>query len=319
VNNNLPKISIITPSYNQGQFIEQTILSVLEQNYPNLEYIIIDGGSTDNTVDIIKKYEKYLKYWISEPDRGQSHAINKGFLHATGDLINWINSDDWYQLGAFNELSQLAIDYPQKNIFAFIERRNMPDGTIVRLQTPLYKNLGEAIFYSEIDQPATFFRKHIWDELFPIREELHYIMDGDLWVRYILKYGFEKVYKSDFEIVNFRMHENSKTNQNNVNLGFLKDRTAIINGILRSGHFPEKLIELILEYYFLASGFTDFKPEYSIDKNQKAEIFRYFARKTAITSINKHHKQTARYASLLLLKAGYDILFSLNVLRKTIF
>jgi len=91
-----PKISIVTPSLNQGQFLERTILSVLNQNYPNIEYIIIDGGSTDESVEIIKKYEKYLAYWMSEPDRGQSHALNKGYAHATGTIFGWLNSDEEY-------------------------------------------------------------------------------------------------------------------------------------------------------------------------------------------------------------------------------
>ena len=93
---NLPKISIVTPSFNQGQFIEQTICSVLDQGYPNLEYIIIDGGSTDNTIDIIRKYESKITYWISEPDSGQADAINKGLSIATGSIFNWINSDDYF-------------------------------------------------------------------------------------------------------------------------------------------------------------------------------------------------------------------------------
>ena len=100
-----PKISIVTPSYNHGQYIEQTILSVINQNYPNLEYIIIDGGSTDNTVDIIKKYEEKITYWISEKDNGQSHALNKGIAKCTGDIFNWINSDDYFEDGTFYKLA----------------------------------------------------------------------------------------------------------------------------------------------------------------------------------------------------------------------
>ena len=98
--NALPKISTVTPSFNQGKFLEKTILSVLEQGYPNLEYIIIDGGSSDESVDIIKKYADRLNYWVSEADRGQSHAINKGFERATGEIFGWLNSDDWYHPGA---------------------------------------------------------------------------------------------------------------------------------------------------------------------------------------------------------------------------
>ncbi|MEB3274148.1 MAG: glycosyltransferase family 2 protein, partial [Prochlorothrix sp.] len=89
-----PKISIVTPSYNQGQFIEETIRSVLLQGYPNLEYIVVDGGSTDNSIEVIRKYEPWLTYWVSEPDRGQSDAINKGFSYSTGKILGWLNSDD---------------------------------------------------------------------------------------------------------------------------------------------------------------------------------------------------------------------------------
>ena len=95
-----PKITIVTPSYNQGEYIEETILSVITQNYPNLEYIIIDGGSTDNSVEIIRKYEKHITYWVSEKDNGQSHAINKGFDLATGELGMWLCSDDLLCEGA---------------------------------------------------------------------------------------------------------------------------------------------------------------------------------------------------------------------------
>jgi glycosyltransferase involved in cell wall biosynthesis len=103
----LPKISIITPSYNQGHFIEETITSVLDQGYPNLEYIIMDGGSKDNTVEVIKKYEKHITYWVSERDKGQSDAINKGFARATGDVINWLNSDDYYAKGTLQKVGEV--------------------------------------------------------------------------------------------------------------------------------------------------------------------------------------------------------------------
>ncbi len=101
-----PKISIITPCFNAVNYIEQTILSIIEQNYDNLEYIIIDGGSTDGTVDIIRKYEDKLAYWISEPDQGQSDAINKGIAKATGDIFNWINADDYLEADALTRVAE---------------------------------------------------------------------------------------------------------------------------------------------------------------------------------------------------------------------
>lgn len=102
-----PKISIVTPNYNKGSFLENTIKSVLSQNYPNLEYIIIDGGSTDNSIDIIKKYQDKISYWISEPDKGMYDAIRKGFSYATGEILAWIGSDDMYHPNCFNIIADI--------------------------------------------------------------------------------------------------------------------------------------------------------------------------------------------------------------------
>lgn len=112
-----PRISVVTPSYNQAAFLERTILSVLNQNYPNLEYIVIDGGSTDGSVDIIRRYEKYLSYWESEPDKGQADALNKGFKLATGELVGWQNSDDLYLPGAFMTVAEAFRNNSDADIF----------------------------------------------------------------------------------------------------------------------------------------------------------------------------------------------------------
>ena len=111
-----PKITLVTPCFNSAKYIEQTILSIIKQDYENLEYIIIDGGSTDGTVEIIQKYEDKIAYWVSEPDNGQSEAINKGIAKATGDIFNWVNADDYLES---NALSQVAKAFSTNEIDSF--------------------------------------------------------------------------------------------------------------------------------------------------------------------------------------------------------
>ncbi len=209
-----PKISIVTPSYNQGRYIEQTIQSVLDQNYPNLEYIIIDAGSTDNTVEIIKKYEQHISYWVSEKDNGQTDAINKGFVKCTGDIFNWLNSDDYYEPGTFFKLAEIFTANPTINIVCGKEwgfndanpsERILHPGSIVK------ENVFETILTGIIDQPCTFFRKNVIDDLFPLDNSLHYVMDRQLWWRYLLKYGQQNILQINDVFTNFRLHSQSKT------------------------------------------------------------------------------------------------------------
>lgn len=188
----LPKISIVTPSFNQGRYLEKTILSVLEQGYPNLEYIIIDGKSSDNSVEIIKKYEKYLNYWVSEEDRGQSHAINKGFTHATGDLLAWLNSDDYYAPGALKMVAETALANPVAG--AVVGAGEMVDefGKLLHHTDPF--DVTVESLYSWLDrffwQPSCFFTRSAWCECGPLDEELHYAMDLDLWLKIAKRFQF---------------------------------------------------------------------------------------------------------------------------------
>ena len=182
-----PTISVVTPSLNQGEFIEKAILSVLEQHYGRTEYIIIDGGSTDNSVDVVKKYKKYLKYWTSEPDRGQSHAINKGLRHASGDLMAWLNSDDYYMPGAFSAVTDLWTSDPDAGAYIgagqMIEKES---GCVVCYKEPeevsfqnLFSWTGQGLFM----QPSCFFSKAAWAKCGPLDETMHFAMDVDLWFR----------------------------------------------------------------------------------------------------------------------------------------
>ena len=209
-----PKISIVTPSFNQGKYIEQTIQSVLNQNYPNLEYIIIDGGSTDETVEIIKKYEQQLAYWVSEPDKGQTDAINKGFAKCTGEIFNWINSDDYYEQGTFEKLAKLFSDNANINVISGKEwsfHDEMPEKKTLNAGSIIKKNVYETIRVGIIDQPCTFFRKKKIDAFFPLAESLHYVMDRQLWWSYLLEYGQGQILQTDEIFTWFRLHPQSKS------------------------------------------------------------------------------------------------------------
>lgn len=208
----LPKISIVTPSFNQGQFIEQTIDSVLSQNYPRLEYFIMDGGSTDNTVEIIRKYSKHLTHWVSEKDRGQSDAINKGLRLSTGDVFNWLNSDDYYEP---HTLEFTGTQFREKDCLVLCGKSRIfnENGTAYFSSgTDIYKdNLAKTIGWARIDQPETFISKHLLDRIGSVNEQLNYVMDKELWMRILFEIDLKNIYTSDTILANFRLHANSKT------------------------------------------------------------------------------------------------------------
>ena len=237
---NLPKITIVTPSYNQGAYIEQTIQSVLSQNFPNLEYIIIDGGSTDNTVDIIKKYEQHITYWVSEKDAGQSDAINKGLAMATGEVFNWLNSDDYYMPNALLHVGQHFMRNPILNILCAKELQKSDDGYEYLTEgTIICQTVEETIAYGNNNQAPTFFKTDIVRALGGINPNLYFCMDGDLWIKYLLQYGLTGVQKTDFVINVFRLHEASKSIS--ARDRYLKDRFNILLALgrgLKQVHFP---------------------------------------------------------------------------------
>lgn len=182
---NYPKITIVTPSYNQGQFLEETILSVIGQGYPNLEYIIIDGGSTDNSVEIIKKYEKNLAFWVSEKDEGQSHAINKGFKRATGDILAWINSDDMYMPGALFYIAEKVENTNELGIYFSNCIHIQNKGTSVvsyGSDVVKYSTLGLELF-DYIIQPSSFWTKTTWLKTGSLREDIHFGFDWEWFLR----------------------------------------------------------------------------------------------------------------------------------------
>jgi glycosyltransferase involved in cell wall biosynthesis len=208
---NWPKLSIVMPTLNQGEYIEEAIRSVICQNYPNLQFVIIDGGSTDATVEVIKKYESDIYYWISEPDLGQSDAINKGFAKCDGEVFNWINSDDFYEKESFLKLATHFLD-DDVDIICGLEYgfRDYNARTISKGST-IHHDLENTILSGHIDQPATFWRRSVFESLGAISIDLHYAMDSEMWLRYLLKYGQSRIKKVPDVLVNFRYHLFSKT------------------------------------------------------------------------------------------------------------
>lgn len=211
-----PRISIVTPSFNQAQFIEETIRSVLLQGYPNLEYIVIDGGSTDGSADIIRKYEPWLAYWTSGKDRGQSHAINKGWEKATGDLIAYLNSDDTYLLGAFERVARAwttnrraaAIVGAFQETDAESRPTSGPAIPYLPAPTPLDLTIIDHEKWFLPQQPG-FWSRAALDEVGRwLREDLHYTMDRELYYR-LCRVG--AVVLIDDVLATYRFHQTSKS------------------------------------------------------------------------------------------------------------
>jgi glycosyltransferase involved in cell wall biosynthesis len=207
-----PRITIITPSYNQAEFIEETIRSILLQGYPNLEYMIIDGGSGLSTIRVIEKYSKWLDYFVSGPDRGQSDAINRGLSRSTGDLLAWINSDDVLLPGALHAVATAAHDYDQPLVVAGQSEYRDVSGVCVlydafqipRTHSDLFK-FGSGCYFP---QPSTFFTRTAFLQSGKLDEGLHYAMDLDLWFRLLKR---SRVVLIDERISWMRQHTDAKT------------------------------------------------------------------------------------------------------------
>jgi len=202
-------ISIVTPSFNQDRYIEETIRSVLSQDYPSIEYMIVDGASSDETVDIIKKYEDKLAYWVSENDKGQTDAINKGFRHAKGDILAWINSDDTYQPGAVAAVVKYLQEHPEVGMVygdcSYINESGNVIGKFNAAQTN-YRLLRQG--YTRIPQQTMFFRAELWKQVGPLDPSFYFAMDYDLWTRIAARTQIRYVPQT---WANFRLHTSGKT------------------------------------------------------------------------------------------------------------
>jgi len=268
-----PRISIITPSYNQGQYLAENILSVANQGYPNTEHLIIDGGSTDNTKQVLEQYKDKLAYAVSERDKGQADAVNKGFAKATGEIIGWLNSDDYYASGALQAVAK-AFEDPNVNVVCgysilFDEKGNQQKG-IATIGKERSAELQQR--FPDINQPATFFRKKVLDELMPLNTSLHYILDRELWLKYLQQYGTKHIATINDILVYFRYHADSKSESKESEFdneyATLLHRLAKQNGLRGAA-------ELLASRYSLVPNY-----EYSFHKQPDNEttlnMIRYF-------------------------------------------
>lgn len=276
---NYPKISIVTPSYNQAEFLEETICSVLDQGYPNLQYVIVDGGSQDGSVDIIKKYEKYLWWWISEPDRGHGNALNKGFAKTTGEIMAWLNSDDKYKAGTFKAVSEIFNKYNDVNWIVGKNGWWNKSGEFVN-EKFVYKNIYDFLLgdYAWIQQESTFWRRGLWDAAGGyINEHYKFMVDGELWTRFFM---LDDLWHINQVFGGYRTHDTNRA-QLHINevkgemeqaIKVLIDKLAVNERIMRVIKILQDPQRLYTEEVSLHYSVIDY-----IDSHWEKKMINYFA------------------------------------------
>lgn len=239
----LPEITLVTPSFRQAAFLEETLRSVLLQGYPNLQYIVIDGGSDDGSVELLRKYAPWLDFWVSEPDRGQSHAINKGLARAGGVWFNWLNSDDCLLPGALHAVA--AAGTGDRTLLVAGEIQLGPalaqPQTIRRVE--LTADLEHSLIYHCICQPATFLRTALVRELGGVDETLHFTMDLALWLRALSQHGAASVAKIPRPLAFFREHADAKTARHTAR--FAEDEHRLFRTLATTARLPAAVLDTI--------------------------------------------------------------------------
>ena len=277
-----PLVSIVTPSFNQAAYLETAMLSVLGQDYPNIEYILIDGGSTDGSLDIIRRHAGRLAYWATEPDRGQAEALNKGLRKTTGDLVAWLNSDDVLMPGAVAEAVAAAQEYPQAGMI--YADGLMVDSELRLLDPHRYRTLSslDLLSFEVLLQPTVFMRRKALEQVGWLNEQYHLILDHELWIRISAKYPLQHV--ASFWALE-RTHAEAKTIQQAA--AFVEEAQRLIDWATNSEEFAELVRG---RQRRILAGFHVFSARRLIDAGRYREAVSHLARALAL-----HPGTVARY------------------------
>jgi len=302
--NNWPTISIVVPSYNQGRFLEETLRSILLQNYPSIEIIIIDGGSKDETVDIIKKYEPWIKYWVSEKDKGQSDAINKGFARVTGDIVTWLCSDDLFTMGALKRAAEIFSELPTDYGIVY-GGTTLFGENFKSTQSYDYDNSGIERYISgqAFPQPSSFIKRAYLIEAGAwVREDLHLGMDYDLFARLGCVCKFHSI-KEIFSL--YRLHNASKTVSQHSRL--VEDWTRTFSNLCRNFGWTDvlkKMEEIPQLTPFLNYNYPFKGNQNIIDKTDK-KLALFYHLVYWLKSCYQYNKRDDARAILTILKKEY--------------